>query len=161
MPRRNLVITLIVAFSLAAIMLGSALIYGVFRIVSYGRKELEAKSVQVLYRTDHQALLDACDEMWKNRALYRPDPKWNNTTPGDTGYPDPADPKIPAIVRSLKPGYIVIEADYVNIALSSGHFHTGIYAFEQGSPPIPVTKELLPRLFYYSEDGQIPSKPKQ
>jgi hypothetical protein len=123
-------------------------------IVRAGNQAMNAKVVRLLQRTDHQKLLDECDQLWADRAKLRPDPNWH---PASREHPDPGDPLIPPIIAGLQPGYITISENYVAIELGGGFGHATIYATQSSHPPpIPTTRQLLPRLLFYSE-AELPA----
>ena len=117
----------------------------------------EAKAVQLVYRTDHQSLLVACDELRSRRDQLRPDLSWH---PSSHTHPDPSDPNIPKMIRDLSPKSITIEGPWVWLEMGGGSYHFGIVAVQNNSPAPPmVTKQLTPRLWYYSQKNVVPKAP--
>lgn len=117
---------------------------------------IEQKQRTLLYATDHQKLLEACDEIRANWKKYKHDVSWSGA-PNDFSHPDPADPAFPAIVRALKPLYITVTDGDVSIEMGGGFYHYGVIA-PKTSRPCMKTKELVPGLWYYAEDGKVPPK---
>jgi hypothetical protein len=150
---------------LVLLLLGCVVITGAWLFVRLtyesGLHKIKQNSITALYDTDPAALLAACDDIWQKRAQLPQDPTWNNTAPNDRTHPDPNSSAIPALVRSLSPSYITVNEKYVQLEFGGGGFHSGILAVHEPSPqpPVAVTKQLLPRLFYYSSDGTVPQKP--
>jgi hypothetical protein len=117
----------------------------------------DAKAIRLVYRTDHRTLLAACDDLRSQRDKLLPDRSWH---PASHEHPDPNDPNIPKLIRDLAPKSITIEGPWVWLEMGGGPYHFGIVAVQNSSPAPPiVTKELTPRLWYYSEDSLVPKPP--
>jgi hypothetical protein len=67
--------------------------------------QIEERQQLVLYKTDHELLLEACREVMTNVDVYVQNPEWHNLPPGSTGFPDPNDPRMPEIL----PGAVIVE----------------------------------------------------
>jgi hypothetical protein len=107
--------------------------------------ETERRQRLILYRTDHRAILDAGRQMLAD----------TNTFPTY-----PANTNLPKILRDLEPGYVWIADDRssAGVEMGGGFFHFGytIYPDDTGGGG---EKQLLPGLWYYSEDRKvIPAK---
>jgi hypothetical protein len=114
-------------------------------------REIDQQTLNLLYKTDHKALLAACREVIHNRAKYGTNPNVHGADTVDRFYPDPCDPNMPAVVRALQPAYIVAEDSHVRIELGGGFHHYGVYAYA-GVTQGGGDKKLLDGLWYY-DDG--------
>jgi hypothetical protein len=145
MSSKRIVIVLFTVFVLALLILFVA-----------GHYLLEGMKVRLLCKTDHQALLEACNDLSKQVAS-------GDLKPGKYMVlinPDPEVSKFPRPILELRPRYVYLD-DYsgrVLIEMTGAlEVHFGVCAypedfkasfkgFEYGD------KELIPRLWYY-DDG--------
>jgi len=119
--------------------------------------EITRRERELLYHTDHAAVLAACREVFANQGKYRTNPAWNGMSPARTDLPDPADPNIPAAIKKLLPADIRIGRDNVRIELGGGFLHYGLIGYQPGAPG-EGTLKLREGLWYYAEDGNVPSR---
>jgi len=107
---------------------------------------------RLLYRTDHQALLEACrtliDEGYRGQYVMH----W----PGR----HPEARKIPRIIRSLRPTYVRVKDDVVIIELWGGMSHYGVRAysadFSTTRPDFSYgQKKLIDGLWFHSDFIQL------
>lgn len=68
-------------------------------------EEADPKRIEILYRTDHAAVLAACREVMANRLSYR----LAEEKESDRLVIDPTDPKLPAVIRALKPTSVITD----------------------------------------------------
>jgi hypothetical protein len=125
--------------------------------VHFEDQKIKQREHVLVYEIDHQSLYDACLEIKAHPEKYRHNPNSYGGTPGELTSPDPKDPKMPEVIRSLHAFYIVIGSDRVHIQLGGGFYHYGITAYSPGIEG-SGTKQLVPGLWYEAEDGYIPEK---
>jgi hypothetical protein len=65
------------------------------------------------------------------------------------------DPRVPAVLRVLKPSAIFVHPDYVALDFGGPFFEMDIRAFKPGVAG-NGTKKLVEGLWFYSEDGSYP-----
>jgi hypothetical protein len=148
--RFKLLILGLIAISVLASVIACCIFYMIlFHPASHAR----AKSHELIYDIDHAEILAACRFVRENLGRFRPDPKWSRP---DAAYPDPEDPLMPAIIRRLKPTTIEVQEDSVRLEFGGGPYHYGLTAFT-GATAGSGTKEIIPGLWYFSEDGVIPA----
>jgi hypothetical protein len=82
-----------------------------------------AGRVQLLYRTDHAALLAACREMTNHRNAFA---KLRERYGSD--FINPKDQKIPAAIAALRPNSIIVSDDSVLLELHGGFDSYGVVA---------------------------------
>jgi hypothetical protein len=109
---------------------------------------------QLLYRTDHKALLTACRAIIKNRQSFARDQDWNGPQDREESFIDPHDPKVPADIARLKPRDIIASDDQVKLELHGGFDHYGVIAESESarhsaSDGLSGPFELVPGLWYY------------
>ena len=98
------------------------------------------------------ALQQACEEIWRNQDKYRPDPKWH---PVSGEKLDPTDPLMPAIIRVLKPGDIIVTQNSVRLHVGGVFVGTcgveACFVNTQTQPYVPFAprRQLLPNLSYF------------
>jgi hypothetical protein len=71
--------------------------------------QTDSQRIQLLYRTDHAALLAACRTVMTNRNSYRHN--------GD-GFIDLKDPAVPAAIVALRPRSVAVSDDWVSMGLN-------------------------------------------
>jgi hypothetical protein len=64
---------------------------------------------------------------------------------------DPQDPRLPAIIRELKPTDIYANDQWLSIELLGGFDHCGVHAFAGGAKGFGKM-ELVDGLWYYTDD---------
>ncbi|NQT02008.1 MAG: hypothetical protein HQ580_08300 [Planctomycetes bacterium] len=142
---KRIVIIVLVVFVLAFL-----IFFAAFRYLLNGFR------VSFLCKTDHHALLEACNELSKRVAK-------GNLKPGEYTVrfdPDPEVSKFPRPILELRPSYVYIDENdsgRVMIEMLGGLGHFGVLAYtEDFKKPYDTysygDKELIPRLWYY-DDG--------
>ena len=159
MPRRYIIISLVVI--LGVVLAAKAryewpFIRGCIRIALDARKSNHER-VQLLYQTDHAALLTACREVITNRQVYSPDRTRLKPDNSNMFLIDPHDPRIPAVIVTLEPSYILATDSNVVIELHGAFDHYGVNAFTEDTAcnrtnHFPNPFKLTPGLWYY-DDG--------
>jgi hypothetical protein len=117
--------------------------------------EVQERRVNLLYKTDHHALLEACREL--SRRASAGDLKYK------TYYGGPADADLefssfPKAILDLEPGYVDIQEGWViMVALAGGLDHFGVRAYPPDYKEPPFLgfklgdKKLIDGLWYYDE----------
>jgi len=143
--RKRIVIVLFIVFVLALL------------IFVAGRYLVDGIKVRLLCKTDHQALLEACNKLSKQVAK-------GNLKPGKYMVridPDPEVSKFPRPILDLRPTYVYIdENDSGRVLIEMlggllGHFGVLAYTEDYKKPYRTYSygdKELIPKLWYY-DDG--------
>jgi hypothetical protein len=133
-------------------------------IMSKTMDELAVKKQRLLYRTDHQALLEACRESIRrfNEGAFSTgavrimseDLLAHAQPPVDREKYAKDLKQIPEIVLSLEPINIVFGKDRVTIVFMGGFDHAGVVAYANDKEALPRgdDMELIPGLRYY-DDG--------
>src|ERR1051325_7496387 len=116
----------------------------------------KSERVQLLYRTDHVAILAACREVITNRHTFTRDGDWHGTENSDQSFIDPKDPRVPAVIVALRPRDIIASDSDVHLELHDGFDHYGVIALtEQGASSrtngFSGPFQLIPGLWYYDE----------
>ena len=143
---KRIIITLFVFFVLTLLLIFVA-----------GHCLLEGMKVRLLCKTDHQALLDACNELSKQLAK-------GDLKAGQYKVficPDKEVSRFPRPILELRPRYVYIhESGRVLIEMTGAFLlHFGVCAYPEDFK-VPFKgfqygdKELIPRLWYY-DDGYI------
>ncbi len=88
--------------------------------------QANAKRVQLLYRTDHVALLAACREVMTNRNTFA-----KNRPGQDDSSIDPKDPKLPAVIVALHPRYLSANKDWVSLVLHDKINRLNVIAYSE------------------------------
>ncbi len=150
--------SVISAFSIY--MLGEASAYVLIRGLGwFAGKDTQQRQVRLLCETDHQALLEACNELSRQakRGELKPG-RYNvrrDRDPQASGFPQP--------IRALSPSYVYIDENdsgRVMLEMLGGLGHFGVQAYTEDYKKPPVAgftfgdRELIPRLWYY-DDGYI------
>jgi hypothetical protein len=91
-------------------------------------EQSNSKRVQLLYRTDHVALLAACREVMAHRNTFA---KEEGKADPSRSLIDPKDPKIPAAIVALQPLHIVAEDTSVFLQLYGGLDRLGVTAYSE------------------------------
>ena len=145
MSSKRIVIVLFIVFVLALLIFFVALHY-----------LLEGMKVRLLCKTDHQALLEACNKLSKQVAN-------GDLKPGKYMVlinPDPDVQKFPRPILELRPRYVYLDGNIglVSIEMTGAlEVHFGICAYPEDFK-VPFKgfeygdKELIPGLWYY-DDG--------
>jgi hypothetical protein len=112
--------------------------------------------VQLLYRTDHVALLAACREVMTNRHTFTRDKDWHGTEGSDESFIDPKDPRVPAVISALQPRDVIASDTQVHLELHGGFDHYGVIALSEEEARSQTNSfagpfELIPGLWYYDE----------
>ena len=136
---RQMAVVLWIGFALFAFVAGMWTIVHVIGPFLAHERTVKAKERQLLYQTDSQKLLAACREICDKKL---------------TG--GPTNPAMPAIIRSLKPNYVGVGDNEVDLEFGGGFFHYGVTAFRPGVRGAG-TKEIIPGLWFYAENGKVPS----
>jgi hypothetical protein len=148
------------------VVVGGVSLFLLLKLMGYGldvvtgRNRIEERQRQLLYHTDHPALLAACRQLLKQNKqdkdyFYKVDGK----IPKE--YSD-----LPMVLRHLNPMSVNVLKDQaqVHIELGGGFFHHGFIAQAEGaeeehtSTPEEGYRKLLPGLWYYAEDNRIPNE---
>lgn len=130
------------------------IVFGIvaWRDVQHSNRE----RVQLLYRTDHVALLAACRQVITNRHTFAPDRDWHATENSDRSFIDPKDPRVPASIVALQPRDIIASDSDVHLELHGGFDHYGVIAFSEHAASSQTNGfsgpfQLIPDLWYYDE----------
>jgi hypothetical protein len=147
----------IVCSLLILLVLISVLLYFRFPIaLAYSAaRDIPSEEKRILYRIDHKAL---AQELRRFAALER----WNNPNRPETAdffYGD--DPKLPDSVRQFRPGWIQVSDDRVDFGCGRAVFDQstsfGISVWHEGLEG-HGTKKLTDGVWFYAEDGHVPSR---
>jgi hypothetical protein len=112
---------------------------------------------QLLFRTDHRALLAACRQVMTNRHAFARDIDWHGPQDPAESLIDPKDPKIPRPIASLHPRDVFAKDSEVHLELHGGFDHYGVIALSEQAAHDAATNrfsgpiELIPGLWYYDE----------
>jgi hypothetical protein len=142
------IIVVSVAVLLIVAPIGCMVGYVLFDIHNSNRERRE-----LLYETDHAALLEACREVMRNRHAYD---LVESLSDPDESFVDPHDPEVPRIIRDLEPRDIIATDDRVFIELHGAMDHYGVIALpEQLVDDADHHRggdiELVPGLWYHDE----------
>ena len=154
-PARRVILRAILLLALSPLvyLVGA---YGDWQFWGWPR-EIESRKRLILYKLNPAAVLATCRQIRANQAKFRGNPFWNPPLPIGSDMPDPADPLMPPIIRTIHPSGIIITPEGVHIELGGGFMHFGLAEAIAGAPPPPfAAKQLVPGLWYYAEDGRIP-----
>jgi hypothetical protein len=119
----------------------------------------EAPKEELLLRSDHGAVLAACREIMEKQGTYRVNPSVGGGGSAEDRRrrsPDPTDPRIPEVIRSLGPSSIQVESDRVVVEMGGGFYHYGFVALSEESCASwenknPGAREVRRCLWYYAE----------
>lgn len=75
-----------------------------------------------------------------------------NTSFGWSSNPDNPidDPRIPQLIRDLRPRHVNVGEDHVQIEFAGGFEHYGLFAYRKGTPE-RFGKRVIEGLTYYSD----------
>jgi len=150
----KIVIVLVISFAVVYTSYGLYVLYVSMKEV---KKDVQQKRARLLCKTDHQALLEACNELSKHVAN-------GNLKAGKysiRGDPDPESARFPQPILDLGPAYVYIDENgsgRVMLAMMGGLGHFGVQAYTEDYQKPSFAgfkfgdKELIPRLWYY-DDG--------
>ena len=120
-------------------------------------REISDRKHLVFYKVSPNTVLAACRQIRANQAKFRGNPGWHPPPPVGSDNPDPGDPLMPPIIRTIHPSGIIITPEGVHIEMGGGFEHFGLAETLAGAPrPMMAVKQLVPGLWYYAEDGRIP-----
>jgi hypothetical protein len=158
--RKNLVlkivIALVISFAVVYTLYGRYVLYAYMKEV---KKDVKQMQVRLLCETDHQALLEACNELSQQVAE-------GNLKPGRYNIRRDRHPlasRFPQPILDLAPSYVYIDENdsgrvMVEMMGGLGHFGVEAYTEDYKKPSFVGFKfgdrELIPRLWYY-DDGYI------
>lgn len=140
----------------AIYVLGDASDYLLIRgFVRFTSKDMQHRQIHLLYKTDHQALLEACNELSKQVAS-------GGLAAGTYSIrrePNPESVRFPQPILDLEPSYVYIDENdsgRVMLEMMGGLGHFGVLAYTEDYKKPSWSeygdKELISRLWYY-DDG--------
>jgi hypothetical protein len=110
----------------------------------------EAVKRQILYHVDHAALATEMRKFAEQQRLEKPitsvAPLWIRDS----------DPDFPSSLKILKCSSVIVFPDRVRLEFGGPFLHFGIFVFDRGHPG-EGTKRLADGVWFYSEDGRVPS----
>lgn len=148
------------AVSAAVTIFVTALLVGIyFRFPIYFAykmaSEIPERERKILYHVDHRSLA-------ANLRKFAAERKWNNPdrrSQSDFFYGD--DSALPAALRDLEPSWVQIKDDHIDfgygVVARERSLSFGISVWREGLPG-SGTKELEDGVWFYSEDGRVPSR---
>jgi len=112
--------------------------------------------VQLLYQTDHAALLAACRSLMTNRNAFTREGSSPSTNHTHESFIDPKNTNLPPIIQKLEPSYIEVTDEYLSLELHGGFDHYGVEAVSERAMTnegngLSGPFELIPGLWYYDE----------
>jgi hypothetical protein len=124
------------------------------------RHAINQRERGLLYDTDHAVLAQIMREFATDR-------QWASGQPTKSEFGPPefgpliafgaSDQSLPPALRVLKPSRIIIFDDRIELEFGGAFLHFGIRAFRPGLPG-NGTKRLGEGVWFYSEDGYVPSR---
>src|SRR5262249_55200156 len=105
---------------------------------------------RLLYSTNHQEILDACDALRAASKATTTQPVTINNGPRVSG-------RVPAALQKLDYEFITVFPDRVVITFGSGFYHWGFEATRAQAQM--GQKALIPGLWYWNESNRIPPAP--
>lgn len=128
-----------------------------FIVIRKDVRHSDQQRVQLLYRTDHVALLAACREVMTNRHTFTRDRSWHGPGNSDESFIDPEDTRVPAVISALHPSDIIVSDSNVQLELHGGFDHYGVIALSEEAVRNQTNDfsgllELIPGL-WYCDDG--------
>ena len=124
---------------------------GQWSFAQHLRENATEKEKHILYDVDHTELASQLREFatklrWShNEKKGEPDIVWAN------------DPRIPQNLKLLDPTSIAVFDDRIILECGGGLFHFGVVAFRPGIEG-SGTKKLGVGLWFFAEDGRVPSR---
>jgi hypothetical protein len=153
--RNQLVIISAVAFVGFSIFVGRSNVGRLTFLLYSMTREIPGEERRVFYDIDHNALA-------RELRPFAAERRWNNpnkASSADFFYGD--DPQVPARLREFKPGWIQISDDRIDFgcgkAVWDKSLSFGISVWREGLEG-HGTKKLAAGVWFYSEDGNVPSR---
>ena len=112
-------------------------------------KRTNERARLLLYHTDHSALAAELEGFAREK-------RWRSPT-GDLEPTDYWEGDIPASLKKYKPTSIAIFDDRIVLECGSPFSHFGIVKFRESTKGSGL-KELQPGMWFYAENGRIPSR---
>jgi hypothetical protein len=114
-------------------------------------EQVNAKRIQLLYRTDHVAFLAACREVIANRNSFR---HWEHN---GWEFINPKDPKVSEAIAALRPTYIAPDDDSVSVGLHDGIDSLVVIAYSEQfvnshTNGFSGNLQLMPGLWFSDEE---------
>lgn len=137
---------------------------GAFDMVREMATELAVKTQRLLYRVDHQKLLEACREsikrynegVFSSAEVYPVPERFKEELKGTDEYEQSEKDiqHIPEIILSVEPGYVWFTDHSAMVAIMGGLGHAGVIAYAEGQEPElrDDQMKLIDGLVYY-DDG--------
>jgi hypothetical protein len=156
---KNLKVIIIVTVIILAVVIFIGYMVGDFLIIHssvfFGIRDVQRKKIQLLYKTDHQALLKACRELSRRVAEGDLKPKTYRIRKDR----DPLASSFPQPILNLKPNYVYIDESHSGRAMLEmygGFAHFGVIAYTEDYKKPSWSKygdkKLIEGLWYY-DDG--------
>ena len=119
---------------------------------------IEAKSQELVYKIDHQKVLEACRWVDANRD------KLGKAETIDGANGGPAFAALPAVLRQLDFEFIHLEETGITIYFGGGFGHWGLTALRDGAEEPPASPresrwQLISGLYFWNEFGRFPADP--
>jgi hypothetical protein len=116
---------------------------------------IRARERALLYETDHEVLAQVMRDFATER-------RWSSVSPLKTSSDEPLlidgdDGSLPPALRLLKPSRIYLFDDHMELEFGGALLHFGIRVFPPGIPG-QGTKRLGDGIWFYAENGQVPSQ---
>jgi hypothetical protein len=124
-----------------------------FRVFAFGR--VTALEENLVYKTDHKSILEACKWIQANPELAGLQGGHLDGRPWDHSNAK-FSKDFPAILQTLDFEFINVRSESVEVTFGGGLYHYGFTATE-GNPPGQT--ELIPGLWYWNEWGKMPPNP--
>jgi hypothetical protein len=136
---------------LGAVVVGGVLFFCMWRVGNFHlawyqwaralNKEIERGQRLILYQTDHRAVLEAGRQVLADTNTF-------SSFPSNESLPKP--------LRDLAPSYVIIAEDRssLDVEMGGGFFHYGCTIYQDDAAGRGV-KQLIPGLWYNSEDGKV------
>lgn len=138
----------------AAVVLFIGVPTGIFCWIGYpytqARDAIINRERVLLYRTNHLQVLDACRQLLARAAE-------TTTKASQITYAGEDLHRLPSAIGDLHPRVVTVRPDEVKLEFGGDFYHYGFNAFPLGVGG-EGTRQLIPGLWYYSEDDVIPTK---